>query len=178
MQNFCSKLVGFLNACMLALLPHERRPFGHALIAEENEITDPSERLRWAAGGMFMSMREFLAKVFADPLAWALGGVFGVGCALLDLHNETRWPHVIAVFGITFLLTLLRPRWAWRWIFLAAVALPVFVLLSGDWGPYNVDRFDVFYGVLPAGLGTLIALGLRKAIHYHRHPPASPDVAA
>jgi hypothetical protein len=163
---------------MLAMLPDQRQAFGHALIAEQNEITDARERLRWAAGGMFMSMREFVAKLFDDPLAWALGSVFGVGAALLDLHSGTRRPYLIAVCAIAFLLTLFRPWWTWRWTLLAALVLPAFVLLSGDWGPYRVDQFDVFYGVLPAGLGTLGALGLRKAAHYHRHPPAKPDAAA
>jgi hypothetical protein len=61
---------------------------------------------------------------------------------------------------------------------LTGFVLPVFVLLSGDWGPYRVDQFDVFYGVLPAGLGTLVALGLREAVNYFRQPPASPNLQA
>lgn len=162
---------------MLALLPNERQAFGQALIAEQNEIVDIRERLSWAAGGMVMSIREFLADVFENPLVWALGSVLGVGAALLDLHSITRWPYVISVFGIALLLTFFRPRRAWRWTLLAALVLPAFVLLSGDWGPYRVDRFDVFYGVLPAGLGTLAALGFRKAAKYRRHPPASPNAA-
>lgn len=177
MHNFSSRAAGFLNSCMLVLLPRERRDFGHAIIAEQNEITESTERLRWAAGGMYMSVREFLANVFADPLAWALGGIFGAGAALLDLHNETRWPHMIAVSSIALLLTAFRPRLAWRWTLLAAFVLPAFVLLSGDWGPYRVDQFDVFYGLVPAGLGTLLAVGLRKALDHRRHPPASPNVA-
>ena len=125
-----------------------------------------------------MSIREFLANVFDNPLAWALGSVFGVGAALLDLHSTTRWPYLIAVFGIALLLTVFRPRWAWRWTSLASLVLPAFVLLSGDWGPYRIDQFDVFYGALPAGLGTLAGLGLRKAAKYLHHPPASPNAAA
>lgn len=177
MENSSLALVRLLNACMLALLPDKRRAFGRALIAEQNEITNTRERLSWAAGGMVMSMREFLSNVFANPLAWALGSVFGVGAALIDLHSGTRWPYLIAVCAIAFLLTLFRPRWAWRWTLLAALVLPAFVLLSGNWGPYRVDQFDVLYGVLPAALGTLLALGLRKAAKHGHRPPASPNAA-
>jgi hypothetical protein len=49
---------------------------------------------------------------------------------------------------------------------LAALVLPSLVLLSGDWGPYRKDQFDVFYGLLPSGLGTLLGLGLRKAASF------------
>ena len=118
-----------------------------------------------------MSASEFLANVFGNKLAWALGSVLTLGAALLDLRSATRWPYVIAVCGIALLLTLLQPRWAWRWTLLAALVLPAFVLLSGDWGPYRNDQFDVFYGVMPAGLGTLLGLGLRKAASVVRHPP-------
>jgi len=173
-----SAVVSFLNLCMLALLPKEREAFGRALIAEQSEIVNRRERLSWAAGGMVMSIREFLASAFDNPLAWALGSVFGLGAALLDLHSATRWPYIIAVCAIALSLTLFRPRWAWRWTLLAALVLPVFVLLSGEWGPYRLDQFDVFYGVLPAGLGTLLGLGLRKAASSVRHPPKSPHANA
>lgn len=163
---------------MSALLPKERQAFGQALIAEQDEIINSRERVSWAAGGMVMSVREFLANVFDNPLTWAVGSVLAVGAALLDLHSTTRWPYLISVFGIALLLTLFRPRRAWRWTLLAALVLPGFVLLSGDWGPYRADQFDVFYGVLPAGLGTLAAVGLRKAAQYRHHPPASPNAAA
>ncbi len=163
MKNFLPAVVRFVNACMLAILPKDKRVWGEALIAEQDEI-DNGELLGWAVGGIVMSVRELLARVFDNRLGWVLGSVLGLGAALLDLRSTTRWPYAIVVCGIALLLTFVWPRWAWRWTLLAALVLPTFVVLSGDWGPYRVDQFDVFYGVVPAGVGTLLGLGLRKAV--------------
>jgi hypothetical protein len=164
MKNFFPAVVRFVNACMLAILPRDKRVWGEALITEQDEIDNARELLGWAAGGIVMSVRELLARVFDNQLGWVLGSVLGLGAALLDLRSTTRGPYAIAVCGIALLLTLVWPRWAWRWALLAALVLPAFVLLSGDWGPYRVDQFAVFYGVVPAGVGTLLGLGLRKAV--------------
>lgn len=172
MEDVFLTTVRCMNACMLALLPNDRQPWGRALIAEQDEIETRPELIGWAAGGIAMSIREFLASVFDNQLGWVFGSVLGLGAALLDLHSATRWPYLIAVCGIALLLTLFWPRWAWRWTFLAALVLPVFVLLSGEWGPYRTDQFDVFYGLLPAALGTLLGLGLRKAASLRRSTPA------
>ena len=162
---------------MLALLPKDRQHWGQALIAEQAEIDNSDELLGWAAGGVAMSVREFLGSVFDNQLGWVLGSVLGLGAALLDLRSATRWPYLIAVCGIALLLALLWPRWAWRWTALAALVLPTFVLISSEWGPYKTDQFDVFYGVLPAGLGTLLGLGLRKAARFRRSTRASRTAA-
>ena len=69
-----------------------------------------------------MSVREFLKNVLDNQLAWALGSVFGLGAALLDLRSTTRWPYLFAVCGLALLLTLLWPKWAWRWVLLAALS--------------------------------------------------------
>jgi hypothetical protein len=153
---------------MFVLLPEDKRHWGQALTAEQDEIDDGTELLGWAAGGVAMSVREFLASVFDNQLGWVLGSMLGLGAALLDLRSVTRWPYVIAECGIALLLTLFWPRWAWRWPLLIALILPTFILLSGNWGPYRTDQFDVFYGVLPAALGTLVGFGLRKAARFWR----------
>lgn len=170
-------IVRCMNGCMLALLPKDKQPWGRALIAEQEEIETGAELIEWAAGGVTMSIREFLASAFDNQLGWVFGSILGLGAALLDLRSATRWSYVIAVCGIAFLLTLFWPRWAWRWAFLAALILPIFVLLSGEWGPYRTDQFDVFYGLLPAGLGTLLGLGLRKTVSLRRSTPTGHDAA-
>jgi hypothetical protein len=63
-------------------------------------------------------------------------------------------------FGL--ILAYWQPKWAWRWTFLLAAGLPAFVLVTKNWGPYSVDRFDVFYGLVPAALGTLAGILLRR----------------
>lgn len=165
MQGFFHlQLVRVLNRCMLILLPKNRGEWGQALIAEQEEINDRHEILRWAAGGIAMSIHEFFTDVFDKPYIWALGSVLALAAALLDLHSSSRWPYVSALFCVALLLTLLQPKRAWRWTLLAAFILPAFVLISGHWGPYAVDRFDVFYGLVPAAIGTLIGVGLRSGL--------------
>jgi hypothetical protein len=174
MKDFFLAIVRCVNASMFVLLPKDKQHWGQALIAEQDEIDNCTELLGWAAGGLAMSVREFLASVFDNQLGWVFGSVLSLGAALLDLHSATRWPYLIAVCGIALLLTLFWPRWAWRWALLVALILPAFVLLSGEWGPYGTDQFDVFYGVLPAALGTLVGLGLRKAAGFLRSTSHSP----
>lgn len=175
MKNSFLIIVRCMNACMLALLPKDKQPWGQALIAEQDEIETRPELIGWAAGGVTMSIREFLARAFDNQLGWVFGGVLGLGAALLDLRSAKRWPYVIAVCGIALFLSFFWPKWAWRWTFLAALVLPTFVLLSGEWGPYRADQFDVFYGLLPAVLGTLLGLGVRKAVSLRRSTPTGHD---
>ena len=124
-----------------------------------------------------MGVREFLVNLFDSRWTWVAGSVLGLGTAILDLRSTTRWPYLTAVCGIAVMLTLLQPKWAWRWALLAALYLPTFVLLSDNWGPYRVDRFDVFYGLVPAGLGTILGMALRRTAPFRRHPPANRGAA-
>jgi hypothetical protein len=43
--------------------------------------------------------------------------------------------------------------------------------LRGNWGPYSVDRFDVVYGLVPATLGTLGGIVLRRMSRSLNHGP-------
>src|SRR4029077_1500405 len=47
----------FLNRCTLAMLPRNRRHWGQALVAEQNQISNAGERLCWAAGGIAMTAK-------------------------------------------------------------------------------------------------------------------------
>jgi hypothetical protein len=155
-------LIRGLNWCMRISLPANRRDWGRALIAEQQHIRDDRDRLAWAAGGLLMSAREFIRNLFEGGSAWAAGGALSLAAALIDLRSTTRWPYSISMCLIAFVLTSWRPRWVWRWTLLVALTLPTFVLLSNRWGPYSVDRFDVFFGLVPATLGTSIAVAWRR----------------
>jgi len=116
-------------------------------------------------------LENFLQSCLISQLAWALGAVLGLGAALLDLHSSTRWPYAISMFGIALLLTLIEPKWPWRclcwlhWFCLHSCCSPTT-------GAYQIDRSDVFYGLVPAALGALLGLGARRLAHIHRQPPA------
>ena len=162
-----------LNRCMLAVLPPHRHDWGHALIAEQDIITNRRERLTWAAGGLIMSFNELIHRIFNDRLTWAAGLAFGIVSALVDLHSSTRWPYILLLCTSALTLASWQPRWAWRWIFPLGLSLPIVVVVTNNWGPYSIDRFDVFYGLAPAALGTLTGLALRSLSNWLRHKPAS-----
>ena len=155
-------LVRCLNWCMRISLPASRRVWGQALLSEQQHITDERERLAWSLGGVVMSSREMARNLFEGGPAWAVGAGLGLAAALMDLRSGTRWPYVISVGLIAFVLTGWRPKWPWRWALLVAFMLPLLVLVSDRWGPYSADRLDVFYGLVPAALGTLAALSWRR----------------
>jgi hypothetical protein len=110
-----------------------------------------------------MSIREFLSNLFEDRLTWGFGALLGLAVALADLQSATRWPFVVSVCIVALALSLLAPKWPWRWTLLTSLVLPVYVAITNTWGPYEYDRFDVFYGMLPATLGTFTGAGLRTA---------------
>ena len=116
-----------------------------------------------------MGLDELFHRVFSDRLTWAVGLVFGVLSALVDLHSATRWPHILLLCLFALILTSWQPKYAWRWTLLVALCLPVFVLVTDNWGPYSIDRFDVFYGLVPATFGTLAGLALPRLLSSLMH---------
>jgi hypothetical protein len=163
LQAFLAVIANCLNRLMLVLLPSDRRAWGIALAAEQHEITNARERLRWAAGGIFMSVYEWTHMLFSDRLTWIAGLAFGVASALVDLKSSTRWPYIALLCAFGMILSTWRPKWPWRWIALLGLSLPAIVLITNNWGPYSVDRFDVFYGLVPSTVGALAGLALRSA---------------
>ena len=160
-----------LNRFMLALLPANRRAWGDAIVAEQHHIPNAWKRFMWAVGGIVMSAKELLRSVFSDRLTWAASLAFGIVSAIVDLHSSTRWPYIalLCAFGVT--LACWRPKWAWRWIIPLGLSLPAVVLVTNRWGSYSVDRFDVFYGLVPSTLGVLVGLALRLASRWFLHKP-------
>jgi hypothetical protein len=172
-QEFLANAVAkHLNRLMLALLPSDRRAWGNALIAEQNEITNARERLTWAAGGLVMNANELIHTLFSDRPTWIAALAVGIVSSVVDLNSSTRWPYIALLFTFGLILTFWRPKWAWRWIAVLGLCLPAVVLFTNNWGPYTVDRFDVFYGLVPAIAGLLVGLALRAASRWLPHTPA------
>jgi hypothetical protein len=163
-ERIFSAFIRALNRCTRRLLPAEKRCWGEALIGEQEEIETGKERLVWAAGGVFMTAKELLKKAAEDRWTWLSAFVLGTVSALIDLNSATRWPHIFVLFGSALLLTRWRPKWAWRWAVAVTLCLPALVLLTGHWGPYAVDQFDVFYGIVPAAAGVICGVFLGRVI--------------
>jgi hypothetical protein len=163
-ERVVSAFIRALNRCTWRLLPPEKRCWGEALIGEQEHIETGKERLIWAAGGVSMTTKELLKKAAQDRWTWLTGFVLGTVSALIDLHSATRWPHIFLLFGSALLLARWRPEWAWRWALAVGLCLPALVLLTQQWGPYAVDQFDVFYGVVPAAAGVICGVCLRRII--------------
>ena len=119
-----------------------------------------------------MSIDEFVLTLLSDRPTWVAGLAFGMASALIDLQSSTRWPYIVLLFTFGVIFASWRPKWAWRWTGLLGLCLPAVVLITNHWGPYSVDRFDVFYGLVPSGLGTLVGLALRKIPDRFPHRPA------
>lgn len=168
----CDATAHLLNRFTLSCLPDDRRVWGEALIAECGQISNAYDRLVWAAGGVSMTANEFLKNVFGDRWMWVVGIALGTVSAVVDLRSETRWPHAILMVSFSFALAYWQPKWAWRWPFLVACCLPVVVLASRNWGPYQFDQFDVFYGLVPAAMGTILGVMVRRGADWLRHKPA------
>ena len=94
-ESFADAAAKCLNRLMLALLPDSRKAWGHALIAEQHAIAKGRERLTWAAGGILMTVNEFVRTLFSDRPTWAVGLTLGITSALIDLRSSTRWPYVV-----------------------------------------------------------------------------------
>jgi hypothetical protein len=154
-------------------LPDDRRMWGEAIIAEQHDMPSGWARFVWAAGGIVMSSKELLEDLFSDRLPWAASLVFGTVSAVIDLHSSSRWPYIalLCVFGLT--LACWQPKWAWRWIIPLSLSLPAVVLVTNSWGPYSIDRFDIFYGLVPATVGMLAGLIMRLAARCFLHKPLS-----
>jgi hypothetical protein len=119
-----------------------------------------------------MSANELMRTLFMDRPTWIAGLAFGISSAFVDLNSSTRWPYIGLLFTFGLILTSWRPKWAWRWIAVLGLSLPAIVLLTNKWGPYSIDRFDVFYGLVPATVGSLAGLALRSASRWLPHRPA------
>jgi hypothetical protein len=156
---------------MLAVLPANRRTWGDAIVAEQQHISNAWKRFIWAGGGIVMSIKELLHSLFSDRSTWAASLAFGIASAFIDLHSATRWPYIalLCVFGVT--LACWQPKWAWRWIIPLTLSLPAVVLVTNSWGPYSVDRFDLFYGLVPSTVGTLAGLALRRGSRWFLQKP-------
>lgn len=109
-----------------------------------------------------MTAKDFFNRMFAERLAWAASVAAGMLCTFVDLQSPTRWPYILLLCSFGLILASWQPKLAWRWTFLLAGSLPAFVLVTNNWGPYSMDRFDVVYGLVPASLGTLGGLVLRR----------------
>ena len=171
-ESFADAAAKCLNCLMLALLPDSRKAWGHALIAEQDAIAKGRERLKWAAGGILMTVNEFVRTLFSDRPTWAVGLTLGITSALIDLRSSTRWPYVVLLCTSGVVLAFWRPKWAWRWPLLLGLSLPSVVLVTNNWGAYVVDRFDVFYGLVPSALGAISGLLLRKLPAWFQHGTA------
>jgi hypothetical protein len=170
-ERVISAFIHALNQCTRRLLPPEKRCWGEALIAEQEHMESGKQRLSWAAGGVSMTVKELIKKAAQDRWTWLTGVVLGTISALIDLQSATRWPHIALLSISALLLALWRPDWAWRWALALGLCLPALVLLTHQWGPYAVDQFDVFYGMVPAAAGVIGGVCLRRMVdRMNRNP--------
>lgn len=136
------------------IAPASRREWSNAAAAEAAALSGTA-RVRWAFGGLLAAVALRLADIATDPWMWSAAAVIGVTAALADLRLLSRAPYLGALVLAGATLTFVRPRQSWRWAAMLALSLPLVVVLTGNWGPYQHDQFDAFYGIVPA-LGGMV----------------------
>jgi hypothetical protein len=111
-----------------------------------------------------MNIKALIHRSISNPWHWAAGILLGCVAAYVDLHVQSRRPYVLLLFLVSAVMGATEPRYTWRWALAVGLVLPVVVLITGYWGPYAYDRFDVFYGLVPALAGAFLGafLGRRR----------------
>lgn len=135
-------------------LPDLDDAWGDAIGAELQAIPTLRERASFTAS----SLRGLAAIAFARRLrCWQsnsstllIVAALGVITAAVDLRADSRWPLRLAVPLSCAAVGWLAPRVARLGGVLVGLALPLAVTVSGYRGPYEVDRGDVWFPVLPA----------------------------
>jgi hypothetical protein len=143
------------------LLRPERREWVHALRSELAACASPSERLQLALMGSFGVFRIAAADVWRDCAGEppVLAAVFAASAvvAAVDATSAGRLPLYVLLPGACCLAALLRPRAAALWGLLLGLGVPALALVSDFRGPYAHDRGDVWFGLVPALLISLLA---------------------
>lgn len=140
---------------LLFLTPAPARHQMRALL-NETPFASAEDAPAWQRGAYAFLLHALADEFLSAPQAWLLAIVAGAISASVDLHASTRLPYALAMFVFAGALGIFYPRWSWRWAFAIAAVLPLYVLITSEWGPYAQDKFDALYGVVPAALASII----------------------
>lgn len=83
----------------------------------------------------------------------------------VDLHNSEVQPAVALLLGSALLLSVAQPRLAWLVALLLGLSIPVAHLWATTTGflpPYPTTLPATFLALIPAFLGALLGIGIRK----------------
>jgi hypothetical protein len=148
------------------LLAERERVWADALLSELGAIEPGGERLRVAlsgsrgllAIGVERQLRTWLAHFPALMLAIALGLL----TAAIDVSSDSRWPLRIALLVGCVTIALRSPQVSRIGGFLIGLGVPLLTTITGIRGPYEVDRGDAWWPVIPAFLLTSCIAALRS----------------
>lgn len=136
------------------LLPDADAPWVESISAELCTIASTRERASFALSsirGVLMIAAERQAqRWFADAPTLAVAVALGVFTASIDVLSESRWPLRLGLLSSCAVVGFAAPRVARTCGVLIGVGLPILTSLSGFRGPYEIDRADVWWPILPA----------------------------
>jgi hypothetical protein len=124
-----------------------------ASMMNEIEYVPDRDRTAWRLAAVATWLRAVFGALTANRVAWSALVAGGALAGGLDVRLATRLPYVVAMMLFSAALCAQWPVRSWRWIVTLPLVLPVQVWLTGNWGPYQFDRLDAFYGIVPALAG-------------------------
>lgn len=138
------------------LASEDERVWADAASAELYTIEAKDEQLRVAASaarGLLIIAFERQAREWVRERS-ALCGAIGLGIvtAAVDLLSDSRWPLQVGLLISCALVGLFARNVARVGGLLVGLGLPLLTTLSGFRGPYEFDRGDAWWPVLPAVL--------------------------
>jgi len=100
-------------------------------------------------------------------LASAAALAFGIFAAYVDFHNDEVQATVLVIGFGCFILGLSRPKAAWRWALIVALALPIAHWLAPQFGihpkfPVTPNNFASLIALIPAFIATYSGVIVRR----------------
>lgn len=156
------------------VLPGLDDAWGRAIAAELHQIPTLEERLTYTASSLWglviIATVRRLDQWRQHAVALQTMCVVGLLIAVVDLRADSRWPLRIGILLASAAAGWMGPRVAAMSGALAALGLPLMVMLSGYRGPYAADRGDIWLPVIPAILAASVCGWLRSRLKSRQVP--------
>ncbi len=133
-----------------------------ALRAELPEFRTSRERLSWSEGVAGMVAFSMLNRLVERPLLLVLAALAGALIGLIDLSSDVRWPQLAGLAAVAATFGWRAPNWPWRWGLVVGLGVPLAVLSSLSWGPYEYDHLDALYALPVTVVAAFAGAGVRR----------------
>lgn len=149
-------------------LPDLDDAWGDAMGAEVQAIPSHSERVAFTVsslrGLVVIAISRQLRRWQTNALVLLIAASSGILVGAIDVRVDSRWPLRVGVLLSCAAVGWVRPRVARTAGVLAGLGLPLVVTVSGYPAPYQLDRGDMWFPLLPALIIAASAAALRQRL--------------